>query len=350
MKSGLSVLETILPSDSGQKIVLHHLSVEDCVNLKQTNVNLSQFFNKRPPHFWISKLAYHLAQAPDDKWVQFIIKNNPNLIDVVFDKVVLKSCTIFNVTPFQLAYSGKDNGMCEKLLPFFIKKYGIERSNEEIQKQIQEMKNYHKPFDFTPIIQAISNELFNTGYNDQTKQLKLSKATLAAIETFNYDFDENQPKIIEKGMQFRWETFQELIDAYAKVAEQWEYDYNKCALFEDAVFSWVLSYLPENGKQWCNQGIYYLVKDDPDPFIRMQKMRDNKNIDEVLKQRSTDFHLNGFCPDIIFGHAGERWGELRFNRIWRRELKNLQSFCQTKTSNFLNLSSNRENQIYNSGP
>jgi len=302
VKSGPSALEKILSTDPGQEIILRNLDVTDYASLKRTNFSLSQFFNKRPLSFWMPKLAYYLAQAPHDNWVQFILKSNPNLLQVVFEKVVLKSCTVFNVTPFQLAYSGKDGEMCKTLFPFFEKKYGSD-ARDEMQKQISEMKNYHQPFDFTPIIQAISNELFNHGRDGETNTWILSKATLTAIETFRKDFDASQPKIIEKGMQFRWETLQELTDAYAEVAKQWRYDYKKCALLEDAVLAWVLGYLPENGKQHCNQGLFYLQKDNPEPLNRMQNTRDGRCFDESLKRRSADFLLDGTCIDVI-GRAG----------------------------------------------
>jgi hypothetical protein len=82
---------------------------------------------------------------------------------------------------------------------------------------------------------------------------------------------------------------------------QWGHDYKKCALLEDAVLAWVLGYLPENGKQHCNQGLYYLQKDNPEPLKRMQSTRDGRGFDESLKRRSIDFLLDGSCVDIIFG-------------------------------------------------
>jgi hypothetical protein len=338
---GPSALENFLSTDPGQEILRNHLDMTDHISLKRTSFSLSQFFNKRPLSFWIPKLAYYLAQSPHDNWVQFILKSNPNLLEVVFEKVILKSCTLFNVTPLQLAYSGKDNAMCETLVPFFEERYGINASRKEMQKQISAMKNHHKPFEFTPIIQAISNESFNHGHDAKTNKWLLSPATLAAIQTFRNDFDASQPKTIDKGMQFRWETLQELTDAYVNAAAEWEYDYKKCALFEDAAYAWILGYLPENGKQQCSQGIYYLQKDDPEPLRRMQNMRDGQEIDGALKQQSADFFLDGSCVDIIFG------------RVVRREPTNfpclsalaavaeqIRNFCRTKTLNWPSLSSN----------
>jgi hypothetical protein len=325
-----SELEKLLSMDPGKDIILHELDVPDYGRLAETSYNMSQFFTKLPSSFWLNKLAYYLAQAPDDVKVQFIIKNNLKLLQIVFKEVVLKSRTVINVTPLQLVYGAGDGEMCGTLTPFFEEMYGSFDGRNEMQKQISEMKNDHKPFDFNPIIQAISNEFFNLGKDAATGKWILNPATLAAIKIFREDFDASQPKIIDKGMHFRWETLQELNNAYAEAAVQWGYDYKKCALLEDAAFAWVLNYVPENGAQACSQGFYYLQKNNPEPFKRMQKTRDEKNFYEALKQQSAEFLLDGSCVDIIFGGARRRV----FGCAGSAKLQN---FCRAKTSNLQNL-------------
>jgi hypothetical protein len=93
-----------------------------------------------------------------------------------------------------------------------------------MQKQISEIKNVHKPFNFGPIIEVISKELFNLGQDAEGRYI-LSPAMLAAIDKFNKEYDENQPKIIDKGMQFRWETLEEFGVAYAAAANEWNNHY-----------------------------------------------------------------------------------------------------------------------------
>jgi len=294
-----SELEKFLSTDPGQKIILHSLDITNYYGLSQTDYSMSQFF-KRP--LLLAKLAHYLAQAPDDVKVQFILKSNLNLLQVVFKEVVLHSRTVTNVTPLQLVFGARDREMCETLAPFFEELCGsFDAGKNEMERQISEMKNDHKSFDFKPIIQAISNELFNLGQDAETGKWILSPATLAAIKQFREDFDASQPKIIDKGMHFRWETLRELSDAYAKAAIQWQYDYKKCALLEDAAIAWVFNYMPENGAQHCNQGLYYLQKNNPEPFKRMQKTRNEEKFYEALKQPSIDFLLAGSCIDIIYG-------------------------------------------------
>ncbi len=323
-----SELEKLLSTDPGRHIILPTLDVTDYSRLAKTNYSMSQFF-KNPP-FWLGKLAYYLAQEPDELKTKFILKNNPDLLEVVFKTVILPMYTVINVTPLQLVYGAGDGEMCGILALFFAEKYGEEKGMEEMQRQISEMKNDHKPFDFRPIIQAISNEAFNLGQDATTNKWILNPNTLAAIEKFRKDFDENQLKIIDKGMQFRWETLQELSDAYRDVAATWNNNhyYLKCALLEDVIFGWVFRYATKNDIQRFNQGLYYLQqKKEPAPFKRMKKTRDEYDFYEVLKKQSVDFLLDGSCVDIIYG-----WG-CSLGRIAGDMPPHFQRFCQTKPSN-----------------
>lgn len=299
-----SPLEELLSSDPGREIILPTLlGVQNLYRLSQTCRSIFQVSKK---DLLLAKLAYYLAQEPDELKVQFIIKSNLNLLQVEFKEVVLPMYTVINVTPLQLVYGAGDGEMCGILALFFAEKYGEEKGMEEMQRQISEMKNDHKPFDFRPIIQAISNEAFNLGQDATTNKWILNPNTLAAIEKFRKDFDENQLKIIDKGMQFRWETLQELSDAYRDVAATWNNNhyYLKCALLEDVIFGWVFRYATKNDIQRFNQGLYYLQKENPEQFKRMKKTRDGHDFLEALKKPSVDFLLDSSCVDIICGAAG----------------------------------------------
>jgi len=299
-----SNLQQLLSKDEGQKAIIPAFDVKDYAHLALTNFRFSQFF-KKPLLF--AKFAYYLAQAPDDKEVERILNSNrqglKELLEVEFKEVTLKMRTITHVTALQLVYGANDREMCETLRPFFTELYGsVEAGRTAMDRQMSELKNTHKLFNFTPIINAISNESFNNGQDDKGRWI-LSSDTLKAISEFRETFSASQPKIIDKGMQFRWEILKEFSDAYTDAAKRWRYCYEKCALLEDAALMWILLYLPENAKQHCNQGLYYLQKNNPEPFGRKQKVRENEkmNFDESLYQDSVDFVLAGSCVDIIYG-------------------------------------------------
>ncbi len=302
-----SALQELLLTDPGQTIILQKIDLQDYPRLMQTSYSMFESFKKNHLHCWLAKLAYHLAQEPDDVKVKFILKNNLNLLSFIFNEVRLRSVTVTHVTPLQLVYGAGDNKMCETLIPFFEKKYGgKDAGRAEMQKQINEMKNERVKFDFAPIIEAISNEPFNNGHDPETKKWILSPHTLSAIKKFREDFDASQPTIINKGMHFHWETLHELINAYAAAAAQWNaHYYYRCTLLEDVALSRVLSHIPENGAQYFNQGIFYLEKNEhnehPEPFGRMKRMRDGHNFYDSLKQDSVDFSLDSSGVDVIFG-------------------------------------------------
>ncbi len=297
-----SELEKLLSTDPGQNIILRSLDVMDYSRLRLANYSMFQFFQNLPADFWLDKLEYFLAHRPDERRVRFILKRNLNFLNFEFKEVKFPLYTVTNATPLQLVHGAGDIEMRDETLkPLFEERYGSkEKGIEEMQKQISEMKNVHKRFDFGPIIQAISNELFNHGKDAATNKWILSPAFLAAYEKFQTDYAAHQHKTIDKGMQFRWETLQELSDAYRDAAALWNHDNKKCALLEDAVLAEVLRYATKNDKERFNQGLYYLQKDRPEPFKRSQKTRDGYDFDEALKKQSSDFLLNSSCVDIIY--------------------------------------------------
>lgn len=342
-----SKLENILDTDPGQ-IILRSLNETDYRQIRLVNYSLYQFFNSPSPTIVLTRLEYHFAQVPNEEKAEGLLRSrqtpmlqkyNLNLLDIEFEKVVFPLYTVTNVTLLQLVHGAGDIEMRDNVLkPLFIERYGSkEKGIEEMQKQISEMKNFHKGFDFGPILQAISNELFNLG-QDATDRWILSPAMLAAIEKFNKEYDESQPKAIDKGMQFRWETLQEFSDAYAAAAAQWNNNYYlKCALSEDVVLSRILCYATKNDKQRFNQGLYHLQKDNKELFKRMQKTRDGHDFDAALKKPSLDFVLDSSCLDIVYGCS------FSLARLGADYFGSLQNFCRTKTSSLPNLCSHTHN-------
>ncbi len=180
-----------------------------------------------------------------------MLTRDPTLINVVIKGIIDNSGRILiNNTIFQLAYGAGDDEMCLAIKPFFIKVYGSEEvviremerqhtekfaeNKEADERQDKQVKN-HLAALLTTVIAAITAERFKNGC-DADKKMILSPATLAAIETFRAEFDKTQPKRIDKGMHFRNNTLQETLDAYFQAATPWNYNYHKCALFEDAVY------------------------------------------------------------------------------------------------------------------
>ncbi len=297
----LSNFEKVLDTDAGRDTILPLLETKDYRELMLVNQGRHQFFNKLSPSVLSHRLVYNLAQVTDEEKSNFILRRNHNLLNFEIKKVVFPLYTVINVTPLQLIQGAGDIEMRDRVLkPLFEECYGKEKGIEAMQRQIGEMKNVHKPFDFGPIIEAISKELFNNGQDEKGRWI-LSPDTLAAIEKFRKDFDESQPKIIDKAMQFRWETLQELNDAYGDAASRWNYNYRKCVLLEDAVQAWVLRYATQNDKQRFNQGVYYLQKANPEVFRRLQTNRDGQSFDVSLSRASINFVLDGSCVNIVTG-------------------------------------------------
>jgi hypothetical protein len=283
-------LESVLNIDVRQNNILPLLEPKDYLQLMHVNKAEYQFFknfprdvvyfNKFSPCVVEHRLVHHFAFVPDEKRANAVLEHHLNLLALVFKKVVFPQHTVTNVTFLQLVHGSGDIEMRDRVLrPLFIRHYGEEKGIEEMQRQIGEMKNVHKPFDFGPIIEAISNELFN--------HVK--------------DFDDNQPKIIDKAMQFRWETLQEFIDAYDSAASHWGHSDKKCALLEDVALTWMLRYAMENDKQRFNQGVYHLQKENPEPFYRAYANCDGHPFDVLLSRASNEFVLDSPCVDILFG-------------------------------------------------
>jgi hypothetical protein len=280
-------------------------------------------------------LAHYAVVEPNEDKVTAILTSDPTLINFVTTKIIDNSGReLIDNTVFQLVYGAGDPEMCLAIKPFFEKIYGSEKAGiEEMEKQRKQKFAEDKKADekqdkqakdlmqglLNTVIAAITAEQFNLG-KDANNKLILSAATLAAIETFRTKFDKSQPKRIEKGMHFRSNTLLETYNAYVEAAAQWNYDYNKCALFEDGVLSSVLFYAPANDAQRFSQGLYYLQDQKPsEKFTRSLALRIGKNnFYLVVGGLSLDFSLSGSSVDIDRGTRGR-------GRVGWRAFTNLMS-------------------------
>jgi len=341
-------LEDVLAIDPVQYDILSLLNVSNEGRLSRLRNRTHQFFQEDLNTIRLIQLAYSLAEEPDEEMVKRIIGDNIKLLNHVFPKVVLHSGIVVNSTPLQLVHNARDPEMCHVLKPFFTKLCGSEEAGiKEMERQIKEKIDDRepKPFDFKPIIGAISNNTNYLGRDPATNKWILSPALLAAIKKFRIDFHRAQARVIDKGVHFRLEIVQALLDAYADVAKnQWNYDYKKCALLEDGVLAWVLGYVSENDAQAFNQGLNYLQRENnPERFERKKKTRDGHNFYEALKGPSVDFvGLVGSCVDIINGGAVAQMGRWYTCCSGQRMAFSgcrfvLQNICRTKTSSLQNL-------------
>lgn len=317
-----------LPKDLIINNIVPELDPTTALNLAVGNKDLLRLFKSYvfTPE---ARLAHYIVVEPNDIKVREILDEHPELVQTKIKKVIDKSeRTIINATPLQLAYYAGDERMCETIKPFIEKACGSEDAGrEEMRRQIKEKETKeseennkqikeHLAGILATVIQAISNEQFNRR-DPKTNKFILSDATLKAIAEFKEAFDATQPKVIDKGMHFRLETLQEVCEAYADAArQQWNYAYNKCALFEDGVLAHVLTYVPANIAQEFNQGLYYR-QDRNEEFIRANKTRDGRHFYRYLRGGSDDFHLSGRRVDIIYVCDGEAmtWGCGRFKEI-----------------------------------
>lgn len=305
----------------------------------------------------LEKLAHLVVVEPNEDKVIAMLKVEPTLVNVVIKQVIDSSGRILmNNTIFQLAYGAGDDAMCLAMKPFFIEVYGsFDAGIQEMERQRKEKFAEDKEDDeredkrakthlealLKPVIEAITSEQFNLG-NDADNKLILSAETLAAIETFREEFANSQPKKIEKGTHFRNNTLLETYNAYIQAAEQWTYNYRKCALFEDGVLSCVLLYAPANDAQKFSQGLYYL-QDKGETFGRLLTLRVGKNnFYLAVRGRSIDFSLSGSCVDIIWGtpaarraRDASRWdcGSAFYQNLCRTKTTNLQSLCSRANHN-----------------
>ena len=301
-----------------QLITRFAISNKDAANLACTSRFLYNDTKAALDERMLKALAHYVVVEPNEDKVTTILKLEPTLINFVTKQIIDNSGReLIDNTIFQLAYGAGDPEMCLAIKPFFEKVYGSEKTAiEEMEKQRKQKFAEDKEADekqdkqakdhmqhlLTTVNAAITAEQFNLG-KDVNNRLILSPATLAAIETFRAEFDKSQPKRIEKGMHFRNNTLLETYNAYVQAAVQWNYNYNKCALFEDGVLSCVLFYAPANDAQRFSQGLYYLQDQKPnDKFTRSLALRVGKNnFYLVVRGGSIDFSLSGSSVDIYSG-------------------------------------------------
>lgn len=276
--------------------------------------------------------------------VEAMVKANPRLLLRPIEAIVNPETgqIIEEMTPLQAAYCEGDDGMCLMLEKYFELACGsVEAGRDKIRKQINEKFGEGKDEDkesegvrknrLAAIIQAITKEQFNNG-RDADKKWILSEATQMDIATFIEEFIASQPKVIKSGRRFRLEILQEVCEAYIEAARLWNYDYKKCALFEDASVTVVLGYAAVNDAQRFSQGLYYL-QERGEEFKRRSTTRDGHNFYQALRGKSSVFSsLSGSCVDIV----PLRSHRARASPGGRARLQNL---CRAKTSNLENLCS-----------
>ena len=326
----LSVLNYLLNDPKlARDLLSPHLDVD---NLSRFAPTCRASYTLFKPLLPISQAAHYVIVKPSVVEIKKILDQllDPASLKLFLQKKVANvlgqsGITYVNMTLLQLAYSAGDDEMCFMLKPYFERALGdVEAARKEVREQLNEkfaegsevekaqraarelqIKNQLQEL-LKTVIQAITEEPFNRG-RDEYNKLILSPATLAAITTFRKALDALQPKVIEKGMAFRFNTLQEIYDAYAQAAAQWRYHYNRCALFEDGVLAPGLLNVPENDALKFSQGLHYLQKNPPEPAARSLKLRGSENnFYKVLRGASLDFSdLSGSCVDIIGGC--KRW-------------------------------------------
>ena len=299
----------------------------------------------------LKQLAHDIVVEPNEDKVVAMLRRMPKL---VMDDVVIESITnnsnqeLVNNTLFQLAFCAGDDEMCLAMKPFFIQIYGSEKAAiQEMDRQraakIPEDKNDaikdkeisdHFAALLKPVVEAITNEEFKSG-KDKDKKWILTQNTLDAIHKFREEFAKSQPKCIEKGMHFRNNTLLETYNAYVQAAAQWNYDYTKCALFEDGILSSVLFYAPANDAERFSQGLYYLQRESqPEKFNRSLALRVGKNNFYLeLRGNSSEFAFVGSFVDIVFGGGrGTLVGVARFIKTYveqKRQTCRAYAICRT---------------------
>lgn len=344
--------------------LLPHLNMRDLVQLSRTTTGIHGLFagTSYSRDALMDKLMTYLADIivnePSKEKIGILKKllnDYPELLQRKIKKVVFEETeqAYIDYSLLQLAYAEGDDDLCFDLQPCFELGMGsADAAKKEIDKQLKEKFEYENEEEkqkaeadelaiknqlenlMTAAIQAINNEQFNNGQDNQNK-LILSRATLEAIDTFRNAFDALQPREIKKGRRSRLNTLQETMDAYVQAERQW--GYNQCALFEDGFLSHVLLNTPENDAERFNQGLYYLQKDqNPEQFNRRRTLR-NKDIkfQVQLRSDSLDFSsLPGSCIDIVWGWHSSN------SRV--AIVSAYQILCQTKTRNLQSLCSQPE--------
>jgi hypothetical protein len=328
------------------KLIANSLPNKDAASLAQA---CSSLFRSTKPALDDRKLAHYVIVEPSEANKINVIARldaEPMLVNHKIKQAKDKvGRTIKNKTLFQLAYGAGDDDFCLAMKPAFIKHLGSEQAAiDEMERQCNEMLESEEEYKskeeksqthfdtlLQPVIQAIDTEQFNFG-RDANNKLILSSATLAAIGTFREEFAKSQPRVIEKGMHFRYNTLQEALTAFDQASARWNYNDKKCALFDDSVLSTVLSYIPANDAQKFSQGLSFLQKkEEPQSDKRSLALQGGKKFYDVVRGPSFEFVLLGSGIDISWGLA----------RPWRvtSNSADLQFFCQTKTSNLRSLCS-----------
>lgn len=353
-----SALELLLEIDGlPEAEVLPHLDLRSLLRLSQTNRAIHGLFERGHCreallNALMTYLADIIVNKPTGKNITILIllltnmlSAYPELLTRKIPKVIFEETgqAYFDYSLLQLAYAEyEDELCCDAFEPFFKRVYGeaakdeirkqldekfleeLEESEEEKQKREMEEKNLLVAL-LTPAKQAFTNEQFNNGW-DADGKLILSPATHTHISTSREAFDALQPKEIHKGRRFPLNTAQIIYDDLAQADQQWQFDYNRYALYDDALVSHMQRYMPQNVASGGAQGLHYLRSEvfARDTTLRFDAATSKDgnvagpriNFYGCLRQPSLDFSgLVGSSVNIV--GARRRFGEAWRGAGWR---------------------------------
>ena len=253
--------------------------------------------------------------------INTLLSDDAALLRIRIDEVIdsTRHRVIRKRTLYQLACGAGDNELAILLENVFIYHYGKKAARIEIERQLHDMLETEEDlqeniridamFDelLTAMIAAIEAEPFD-GARDAKGRLHLRPETLVAIEIFKEGFAKTQPKVIVRGMHFRYSLMQTAYNRYDALEKQWENDYYKCALYQDVVLATIQAYVPANDAQKFSRGGIvkfinaYLSAKKPGPGPRSFVLCEgNANYYEVVRGDSVDFVMHGSCINIDTG-------------------------------------------------
>lgn len=311
-----SILEDFLPEDASVTGLLPKLDVRDLSRLARTCRGINHLFKDHLHRELINHASHYVIVEPDKCNIKKVIDMmiaSPALLQAKVPQVKDSAGRIFkNRTLYQLAAGAEDYDLCLAMKNVFIMHYGSERAAiNEIEKQGEEhfeVDCWRKDAEdkarlqliLQPVIAVVNAEQFNLGSDDN--KLILRPATLAAIEAFR---DELKKWLLhhENGIHFRYRTLLEAYFTYVEIAASWNYEYNKCALFEDGVLSSIQSYLPEHFAQKFSQGVHSLESSNEPSRRSLVLQSSDKKFYDAVRGASSDFVLSGSCVDIMYGTA-----------------------------------------------
>jgi hypothetical protein len=317
--------QLLLENPDSQKLLPGNDWLQQAHEDKKKVVNVIEGFFKKPDPLVI-QLGQYIAYGDMAK-AEELLKANPTCLEKLFTEKVsgIKDYSRLKHkgTVFQLALSAMDDEMCE-MLAKYINQDEVTRQYKAVFPEGHE-KYYagQKPFDFTGIVNAISN----SGEGDVEKALDLELPNLTALwgalEQFRTNFTErsNQETVFNP---------QHLIKAFELYDQKFDsWNWKQRDLFWRQVIGYVQRHVPANIAMDIAQGLYYRLEEKEKPK-RSFKFRYGNNSIFPLSFDS----LSGLGYE--FGAFCDGWGEAHGVRWAGRDLQNL---CRAKTTSLESLRS-----------